>query len=253
MDSATVLVDESPKVCKSQRRSLSFSEVPQIREVRMRVVSVINQKGGVGKTTTVMSLAALTASSQRVAVMDVDPQASSSDWAEAAEEAGKDLGFDVISETDPNYLAEVRKLDYDLVFVDTPGNLQNTDVLETIMAHTDFVLLPSEPAPLALRPLVRTYRNLVEPSGVDHRVLITRVDSRATQDAIDAHELLVNAGLKVLKPFVRNYKVHERAAVDGSVVTNYEAGRQTAKAVDDYKSVAMDLAFAWANEGSSKG
>jgi chromosome partitioning protein len=215
----------------------------------MRVVAVINQKGGVGKTTTVMSLAALTAGSQRVAVVDVDPQASSSDWAEAAEESGNELGFDVITETDANYLAEVRKLDYDLVFVDTPGNLQNTHVLETIMAHTDFVLLPSEPAPLALRPLVRTYRSLVEPRGIDHRVIITRVDSRAAQDAADAQELLTNAGLKVMKPFVRNYKVHERAAVDGSVVTTYESGRQTAKAVDDYKSVAMDLGLAWANNG----
>ena len=47
----------------------------------MRVVSVVQEKGGVGKTTTTMSLAAICAEAARTLVVDIDPQASAS-WSQ---------------------------------------------------------------------------------------------------------------------------------------------------------------------------
>lgn len=216
----------------------------------MRVVSVINQKGGAGKSTTVMNLAAVVAEHSRVLVVDVDPQMSVTSWATTAEELPEDrkLPFDVVAETDVKVLAQLRGADYDTIFVDTPGNLENMTVLKAVVANYDFVILPTEPTALAMLPLVNTYRSIVEPGGVDYRVVITKVDSRSLVDATDAQEELRGAGLMVCKSFVRSYKVHERAPLTGQVVTTYDKTRAAEKAGGDYKDVSRELLSIWANQ-----
>ncbi|MEH0110605.1 ParA family protein [Tersicoccus sp. MR15.9] len=216
----------------------------------MRVVSVVNQKGGTGKTTMAVNLAAIFSQHARVLLVDVDPQKSATFWATVAEEAGDGggLSFDVVSETDPDVLKDMRKVDeYDTIVVDTPGNLVEVDVLKSVANASDFVVMPTEPAPLSMPPLINTYRTVVEPAGVDYRVVITKVDSRSLTDAADTQELLRGSGLLVCKSYVRSYKVHERAPLAGQAATTYESTRHAIKAAGDFKDVANELLSIWAN------
>jgi chromosome partitioning protein len=74
----------------------------------MRRIAIINQKGGVGKTTTAVNLAAaLAAAGQRVCVIDLDPQAHATTHLGIEPDGKAPSMYDVLVNSRP--LAEVRK------------------------------------------------------------------------------------------------------------------------------------------------
>ena len=210
----------------------------------MNIVAIANQKGGAGKTTTTMSLAAVAAETSRCLVVDTDPQGSATWW---SERAGDALPFDIADDVDPGHLARLRELPYDTVFVDTPGSLEGRDVLSTVFAEADFVILPTEPQALAFQPLTKTIQSLVVPSGTDYRVLLNKVNPRIPRELEEAQALIDGAGLKRFKNAVRIYQAHMEAPLRGDVVTQYPMTRGNFKAIDDYRRVALELFSVWAN------
>lgn len=93
------------------------------------IISVINLKGGSGKTTTAMALATAAARHNRnVSVLDTDPQGDATTWAGDAEDAGETLPFTVDS-ANIGKLKRLRKTmaDDELVIIDCPpaGNAVN--------------------------------------------------------------------------------------------------------------------------------
>ena len=72
----------------------------------MRRIAIINQKGGVGKTTTAVNLAAaLAESGQRVCVLDLDPQAHATTHLGVEPDGKSSSMYDVLIDTRP--LADV--------------------------------------------------------------------------------------------------------------------------------------------------
>lgn len=212
----------------------------------MRIIAIANQKGGVGKTTVTMNLAAVAAETSRVLVVDVDPQGSAGFW---ADQAGAGLPFDVADDADPANLSQLRRLDYDVVFVDTPGSLEARSVLTAVLDEADFVILPTEPAALAIQPLVRTINEVVRPRNLDYRVLLNKVDPRVPADVVDAAALLDGAGLIRFRGYIRQYKIHTTSPIDGRVVTQYPHDRSAERGSADFHKVALELFAHWANDG----
>lgn len=205
-----------------------------------KIVAVAGQKGGVGKTTTAMSIAAIVAEAQKVLLVDVDPQRSATWW---ADRAGDRLPFDFSDERDANVLSVLRQQDlYDVVIVDTPGSLEGKDVLNTVIRQADFVVLPTEPAALAVQPLVTTVNEVVRPASVPYRVLLNRVDPRSPAALEEARQLLDSAKLDRFNHFVREYKAHQRGPLEGLVITQYPVtDRYSMRAVEDFRKVCLEL------------
>ena len=206
-----------------------------------KVIAILNGKGGVGKTTTSINLAASFAEKKKVLLVDADVQGSASWWFSRSDTG---MGFDLSQETNPKLLSSLRSIKgYDLVIVDTPPALHSQG-LAAVITNADYLVLPTPPAPMDLAALIDTVKEAVTPVGTPHRVLLTKVDTRSLREALEAQNTLLNLGIPACNAFVRIYKAHERAALDGVAITQLR-GKNAREAESDYRRVADELQRDW--------
>ncbi len=206
-----------------------------------KIAIVLNGKGGVGKTTTAVNIAAIFAEHHRVLLVDADPQGSASWWVKQSE--GRDLGFETIVLTDWTGVSRQQWSDYDIVVVDMPPALDSV-ALAAILPIADYLVLPTPPAPMDLAALIRTVRQVVIPSQIAHRVLLTKVNSRGLREAQEAQQTLLQCQIPVYYTVIRNLKIHERAAMSGLPISQFK-GQAAAPAAADYRCVVNEIWKDW--------
>ena len=110
------------------------------------VITVLNPKGGVSKTVTSIFVATALARHGSVTVVDADPQASATEWAFTAEDAGEPLPFEVV----PGSAVTIRRTlpRRDFVIIDTPPGV--AEVLDAATEAADIVLIPTMQSSLEL-------------------------------------------------------------------------------------------------------
>ncbi|MCR2764975.1 ParA family protein [Microbacterium sp. zg.B48] len=208
---------------------------------RTHIVAIANQKGGVGKTTLTTQLAAVLSRRFRVLVVDVNPQRSTVWWAENARDR---LPFDFAGYQSPAALAQLPELtaECDFVLVDTPGGVEATPLLETVLDAVDYVMVPMTPERLAVEPTARTVSRLIEPRRVRYGVLLNRIDPSIPTQLRTFQELLdTTLGLARFEAHLRKYQAYAEAPVLGQLVTATPPTGRTAGYIADLTRVGYEL------------
>ena len=180
---------------------------------KMTVISLLNQKGGVGKTTLAIHLADLMARQrQRVLLVDADPQGSALDWSALRSEKSQ---FPVVGLPKPSLHRELPGLSrgFNQVIIDGPPRVY--DVGRSAILASDLVLIPVQPSPYdvwAAREIVELVR---EASIYQPRLKSAFVVSRKIANTAlgrDVSESLAEYGLPILKsPITQRIALAETA------------------------------------------
>lgn len=202
---------------------------------KMPVIAIVNGKGGVGKTTTSVSLAALMGEHYKTLLIDTDPQGSASWWTERG-----DVPFEVTHESSPAQLKKMTQIQgYQACIVDTQPAIAS-EALTSVLSCSTFIVMPCPPATLDLQALTETISTSVIPAKVPYRILLTKVDTRQINNAFDAQASLIDRGFQVFISMIRAYAAHEQASFKGVPINQYK-GKNAGEAAADYRRMLNEL------------
>ncbi len=175
-----------------------------------RIVALTSLKGGVGKTTLTMHLAAAIAQEQdNVVVLDADEEVSAFRWQQHAQADGIELPFQVIPAERNTLMRQARDLAKagHIVIIDTPPN--NREILKSAATVADVVLVPVLPTGMDVDRLATTLELLTDLEAAledfSYAIVLNRFDARKAMaheanDALNAHPRL-NTVIKSLSAY----------------------------------------------------
>lgn len=211
------------------------------------IVAVLNQKGGVGKTTLALNLAGRWAElGETVTVLDADPQASALDWAQARSHAGLPRGFGVVGLPRDTLHREAPDLARAARHVIIDGPPRVAPLLRSALLAADLVLVPVQPSPLdgwasaeMLRLIdeARTFRPELKARFVLNRCVTRTIIARDTALALAGQEtaaLTARVGQRV---------VFAQAMRTGRLAAECEAGGRAAREIAAVAAEIQGLAL----------
>ncbi len=204
------------------------------------VTAVVNQKGGAGKTTLAMNLAAGLSRRGETAVIDLDPQGSSRQWATLGSAPFPATVKQMSGKWDAQSLQKGFRA-YRYTVLDCPPSLDSHASLQALRA-CDIALIPILPSPVDLWASLRLPQEIAEARKVNRKLraflVLNQMEPRSALSA-SMREALEEFDIPVLDAVMRRRAVYRGAALDG--VSVYQLGGRGTQAAAEIEAIINEV------------
>lgn len=198
------------------------------------IITVASFKGGVGKTTTAIHLAAFLQGQAETLLVDADPNRSALGWASRG-----DLPFKVMDEWEAGQDVSYNVNPDGNMVIDTQARPIPED-LSALAETCDLLVLPTTPDILALDALVLTVEYLKKIRASHYRILITSIPPKPSRAGEEVKALLRDANLPVFEQGIRRFSAFQKAALQGLPVYSIKDPRAES-GWQDYEKVGEEI------------
>jgi chromosome partitioning protein len=186
----------------------------------MKIVAIISQKGGSGKTTLALHLSVASSNSGRnTAVIDLDPQASSTKWADRRQKFSEvPVVMSVHASRLNHEMERVRSNGGEMIYLDTAPH-SDSAALEAAKA-ADLILVPCRPAILDLEAISNTLE-LVSTTRKPIYVVLNAVPPNSSEWK-EAAEAITALGVEVCPSRLVHRIAFSRSLINGLTAQEFE-------------------------------
>lgn len=194
------------------------------------IVTIASFKGGVGKTTTSLHLAAYFNQSQPTLLVDGDLNRSALQWSED----GK-LPFKVCDEKQAVKFSR----QFEHIVVDTAAR-PAPEELKVLAEGCDLLVIPTSPDSLSIGATLQMI-DVLSNLRTHYKILLTIVPPKPNPVGEEARLAIASTGLPLFKANIRRLAVFGKAAAMGVLVSDVPSDRYAGIAWNCYKEVGREI------------
>jgi chromosome partitioning protein len=201
------------------------------------IITVASYKGGVGKTTTAIHLAAYLQKLAPTLLIDGDIIRASTQWMQRSE--GRGLPFKVVDETQG--IKAARDYINGHVVIDTEANPSRVD-FKAVAEGCDLLVIPTVAETTATDGLIYTLKALRDIGSARYRILINKVRPKPNRDAHKLRSDLAESGITaVFETEIPNLIAFDKASARGVPVCDIKDDDNAQRAWAAYKAAGKEI------------